>query len=81
MVYNISKELIIMEKGCLDYFITNYRRATKKQKSFINNLLRHSDFTLVADINRISIDEAGLIIDTLLGKNIYTNKEARYLSK
>ena len=66
---------------CMSYFITNYKKPSSKQKNYIKYLLANSNFRLIANLDEISQEEAGLIIDTLLGKNIYTNKEARYLSK
>ena len=70
--------------NCMDYFITGYRRASNKQKSFINGLLRDNlNYTLQdnIDINKISVEEASLIIDTLLGKNRYTSYEKKYLAR
>lgn len=70
--------------NCMDYFITSYRKASNKQKSFIEGLLRKSlNYTLQENINlnAISMEEAGLIIDVLLGKCDHDNYSRKFLSR
>lgn len=64
---------------CMSYFITNYKKPSSKQKNYIKYLLANSNFRLLANLDEISQEEAGLIIDVLKG-TISTDKYTkRYL--
>lgn len=65
---------------CMSYFITNYKKTSSKQKNYIKYLLANSNFRLLANLDEISQEEAGLIIDVLKGTvnpDKYTKKYLR----
>lgn len=64
---------------CMSYFITNYKSASRKQKKYIKYLLANSNFRLIANLDEISQEEAGLIIDVLKGTVATDKYTKRYL--
>lgn len=64
---------------CMSYFITNYKKPSSKQKNYIKYLLTNSNFRLLANLDEISQEEAGLIIDVLRGTVNPDKYTKRYL--
>ena len=68
---------------CLNYFISKeYRKASSKQINYIKYLY-HKKYSksLEADLNYMSMDEASLVINILLGKGGYTRWKIKYDKK